>query len=273
MVWCQTGGWTKFRKLTFVHDSSVWNEINTFVTLRIFRDGMAVEPAVREYHERHGAGRGTWADLLQLLRLSDEVVKEALYIDGYAQQKLFFRRTRLPTLLSVYWDRVLVNHSMRKLLRCFVADGEAAIAQGWAALEKIAAMRSLAARLGLPVADFDRMRDTFEILAAAREYYFRPFDPATVERLRGLKRDYKTRHPRHQRYSVKLDFDRVRVRRAHLRWLLAVLLRRQRGYRLVDRILTVHVLARIYPLVRRWNRRLLPRGLGEQAMGVDAVFK
>ncbi len=273
MVWCQTGGWTRFRRLTYVGRPKVWNEINTFVTLRIFRDGWSAEEAVREYHRRFLSSDTSADDLLELLLLSDRIVKELLYIDDYARQKLFFRRTRLPTLLSVLWDRVLVNHPMRKVLRCFVADGEAKVRQGWEAWREIDRMHELAVRLGLPAKDIERMRDAFRLLAKAREYYFRPYDLSTVQELEAMEVDYKQRHRRRHRYAIKLDFKRAGVARSTLRGILYIALRRRRGYRLIDRVVTVELLAWLHPLVKVANRRLFPEAVRDEAMGVDTLFK
>ncbi|MEM9598182.1 MAG: hypothetical protein AAGD06_28220 [Acidobacteriota bacterium] len=270
-VWCQTGGWTKFRRLTYVRRSSVWNEINVEVALALFRDRASTEDAIAAFHRRR-ALPGAAADLVELLRLSDEVIKELLYIDDFARQKVFFRRLRIPPLLAVYWDRILINHPMRKFLRCFVEDAEATIRQGYGALDKIRCMRELADGLGLPVEDLDYQLQTFEILAVAREYYFGPYDEQLAERLFALRRSYKDRS-RKPRYTVHLDFSTAPFKRTHLRLLLAVLARRQRGYRILDRVITVRLLAVVYPLVRRWDSKLVPKFARKQAMGIDTIFR
>ncbi|HMP76272.1 MAG TPA: hypothetical protein PKE12_08255 [Kiritimatiellia bacterium] len=270
MVWCQTGGWTHFRRLTFGANSSVWNEINTWTALRLFRDGVTAAEAVEQWRLR-------WAPhldggrLLGLLRLSEEVIKELLYIDDYARQKLFFRRFRVPPLLSVFWDHVLVNHPIRQFLRCFVVDGEEKVLQGRRVLEKIREMQRIAEQLGLPVRDIEFQYDTFAILAAAREYYFREFTPEIAERLTALREAYRARH--NPRYHIHLDFQPVRLKRARLQRYLAILFRRQRGYRLVDQILTVRLLGWLHPVIRRIGRAWTPEFSRTQAMGVDALFK
>lgn len=146
IVWCRTDGWMRFRRLTFVERSPVWNEINTWVSVRLFRDGVTAAEAVESWRQAY-APHLDGARLLRLLRLSEEGVAELLYVDDFARQKFFFRRLRVPPLLSVFWDHVIVNHAMRQLLRCYVADGEAKILQARQALEKIAEMRRLVDRL------------------------------------------------------------------------------------------------------------------------------
>lgn len=269
MVWCQTGGWMRFRRITFGNDSPIWNEINTWVSVRLFRDHATAAEAVESWRQAC-APQLDGARLLRLLRLSEEVVGELLYIDDYARQKVFFRRLRVPPLLSVFWDHVLVNHPMRQFFRCFVKEGEEKILQGRRALEKIREMQRLAVELRLPGEDLAFMYDTFALLAAAREYYFREFSPAIVEKLTRLRDEYRARHA--LRYAIHLDFRPLRLKRDRLRWILKVLLRRQRGYRLVDRLFIIRALGWLYPLLRG-RGGLWPGFARRQAMGIDTVFK
>jgi hypothetical protein len=271
-IWCQSGGWTCFRRLTYLQPEAVWNEINTFVTLRVFRDGLGVEEAVQAY-ARERLPAAPPALLIELLRLSDEVVKELLYLDDYARERIYFRRSRLPPQMMVYWDHIFVNHTLRKVLRGFVREPAAKIRQAQAALEKIQQMRRLAVRCGLPAEDLDFMYDTFGLLAAARKYVLLPYTPARAESLAGLKIRYQQRYPHRYRYAVKLDFGRQRLRRARIHWLMRLLLRRERPYRRLDKIFTIWLLGKLYPLLRLGGRRFLGGFAGKQAMGLGTIFK
>lgn len=270
MIWCQTGGWTRFRRLTFGATSSLWNEINTWVSVRLVRDGVTAAEAVESWRAAHAPHMDGDA-LLRLLRCSEEVISELLYIDDFARQKLFFRRLRVPPLLYVFWDRLVINHAMRQFLRCFVREGEAKVLQGQRALEKIAEMKSLAATCGLPAADLDFMQDSFALLSLAREYYFREFSPTLAQRLVHSRDAYRARHA--VRYSVHLDFRPVPLTRNRLRRYLRLLLRRQRGYRWLDHLFTLRLLGWLYPLASRGPKKLLPEFSKHQAMGVDTLFK
>jgi len=270
MVWCQTGGWTRFNRLTFLDPAAWWNEVNTWVCLRVFRDGIPAREAVEAWRERYAPGMDP-AALYRFLMLSDEAVRDLLYVDAFARKKVYFRRLRIPPQLAVFWDHVLINHSMRQVLRCFVADGEAVIERGRAAQQKIEEMKALAARLSLPPDDLEFMADTFAILAAAREYYFRDYSPAIAARLTALRDQYRARHAR--RYSIHLDFQPVRIKTGRLRWYLRLLFREKRGYRLFDRIVTIRLLGWAYPLLQRLGLRFLPEFSRRQAMGIDTVFK
>ena len=137
-------------------------------------------------------------------------------------------------------------------------------------------MLELAPQGGVPVEDIQFMRDTFRLLALAREYYFTEFTPELEARLREAKRLYKLAWPKrglHARYRVKLDFKPFWLRRRYLGWVLELVMRRRKRYRMIDRLLTLHLLSLIYRIVA-WRRpHWIPGFAKESAMGVDVVFK
>lgn len=269
-VWCQTGGWSGFRRLTFLDKSGFWTELNAFCALRTFRDGWTTEAAIEAFCRERLPGADP-ARMRRFLRLSDEVIRELLYVDEYAVRKVYFRRVRLPPLITVYWDTLFIHVYVRQFLRCFVTDGETQIRRGRFALEKLDEMAVLAGELGLPVADIRFQRDTFELLAAAREFYFRPRSRETERRLVRLARAYRDAHP--VRYKVILGFAPLRLKRRRLKRLIGLFFRHRRGYRAVDRILTLRTPGLLFPLVRR----LLPERLSDfgdaQAMGWRTLFR
>ena len=274
MVWCQTGGWVPFRRLAFLDDNAVWTELNTFVTLRLFRDGQLVEEAVRDFAITRGLP--DWRSLLELLRLSDEVIRELLYVEEFARQKLFFRRVRIPPMLQVYWHNIFINHSVKKVLNHFVQDKEACLRAATLSLQKLEQMQRLAPQCGMPAGDIEFMTDTFALLALARDYYFQPFSEKIEEKVRAAKKAYKAKYPKggpRYRYRIKTDFQPFWLKARHLGWAFKVLMRRQRGYRVIDRLLTLHGLSLIYRLVSRHRPHWIPGFAKESAMGVDTVFR
>jgi len=274
MVWCQTGGWVPFRRLAFLDESAVWTELNTFVTFRVFRERLLVEDAVREFAESRGLP--DWQALLELLRLSDEVIRELLYVEEFAQQKLFFRRVRIPPILSVYWHNIFISHSVKKVLCHFVEDKEGCLRAGEVSLAKIGQMRHLAARAGLPVSDIEYMEDTFRLLAMAREYYFTSFTQDIEMRLRNAKKAYKKKYPKsgdRPRYRVKINFSPFRLRYRQLRWAFAIFMRTDRSYRMVDRVVTLYALSLVYRVIAKRRPQWIPAFAKESAMGVDTIFR
>lgn len=269
-VWCQTGGWLPFRRLAYISDGSIWTEINAAVTLRLFRDNCTVEQALQASYPDMNT-----SELSQLMRLSEEVIHELYYQEEFARQKLFFRRVRIPPLTGVYWNTIFINHSLKKLLLHFVHDHETCVRVGYAALGKIEDMRTQAKSLGLPVKDIDFMYDTLAILALAREYYFEPFDQNICDRIKQAKKQYKMKYPKgsRHRYAIQVSFEPFKVKGRFLNWSLAILLRRERGYRLVDQVFTIHLLGFIYRLLQKRRPKLMPKFARKSAMGVDVILR
>jgi hypothetical protein len=272
-VWCQTGGWSGFRRLTLLEDSGIWNEINTYVTLRIFRDRLSSDRSVQAFCNEH-LNRIHWQPLKELLDLSDRVIKNLLYIDEFATRRIFFRRLRMPPLIAVYWKHILISHLMRKIMHCYVSRsyGRELTRTGCRTLRDIRRMRQLAGDLGLPQEDFDFQYDTFRIIAAARAYYFLDHPDRTLKLLHKMKIRYEAKWPE-PRYAVRIDIKPFPLRSLHFRRIIHLLFRRRSGYRAMDRLLALTLYSILQPLVRRINRRIFPDFTQNQAMGIDSVFK
>jgi len=274
MVWCQTGGWVPFRRLAFLDSEAVWTDLNTFVTIRVIKDGWLVEDAVRAFAKERRLGD---ADaLLELLRLSDECIRELLYTEEFAQQKFYFRRVRIPPMLGVYWSNIFVSHSVRKMLHFFVRDPDGAMRSAQRCLDNLDRMMPLAERAGVPVEDIEYMRDTFRLLALAREYFLTNITPELEQRIRAAKTAYKAKYAKRglrPRYRVKLDFKPLLLSPRHLGWAIQFLMRRQRGYRVVDRLVLLNGLSLIYRVIAARRPHWIPGFAQKSAMGVDVVFR
>jgi hypothetical protein len=274
MVWCQTGGWVPFRRLAFLDREAVWTDLNTFVTIKIVKEQMLVEDAVRAFVRERSLGDAE--ALLELLRLSDECIRELLYVEEFARQTLFFRRVRIPPLLQVYWGNIFINHSLRKVLRYFVRDADAAVRSALRCLDNLEQMMPLAQRAGVPVADIEYMRDTFRLLALSREYYFVDGDDTIETRIREAKTAYKAKYLKRglrPRYRVKIDLKPLLLSPRYLGWAVQFLMRRQRGYRVVDRLIILNALSLIYRVIAARRPYWIPGFAQNSAMGVDVVFR
>jgi hypothetical protein len=269
-VWCQTGGWSHFTGLTFLRNSSLWNEINTFVTLRIFKNGSSAEQAVKDFAERYLPHTDVEA-LLVLLRLSDRVVKELWYIPEFSQRRMYFRRTRVPPLLWIFWDTILINHTLRKIIRRFVHERTEAIQDGYRALHKIRRMKKFAAKAGIDTAPFDYQYATFKIVALSREYYLGKWDPKIPRRIIREVEAYRRKYP--HGFHVVYDFSPVRFKKWLIKGLFKLSLRSHPHYRLIDRILIIRLAGLVYPVFHLWSRKRMPDFSHEQAMGLQVLFK
>ena len=274
MVWCQTGGWVPFRRIAFLQPEALWIDLNTYVTIKLVKEGSVVADAVRAFANERALPD---ADaLIELLRLSDEVIRELLYVEEFAQQKLFFRRVRIPPLLQVYWGNIFISHSIKKVVSYFVKDAEGALRVAARCLDNLVRMEDLAVKADLPRQDIFYMHDTFRLLAMAREYCLLPFTPEMESKLREAKHDYKAKYPKRglrARYRIKTDFTPLLLKRRYLSWAVQLMMRRRRGYRWVDRILTLHLLSLVYRVISKRRPHWIPKFARDSAMGVDVVFK
>lgn len=269
-VWCQTGGWHRFRRLAFLEEGNrdVWIRLNTAVAIGVFRHGKSVEAVIGEFTAHAPA-------VLELLRHADTVILELLYIEEFARQKLFFRRVRVPPMLHMYWDCIFINHGVRKIVSHFIADPERALRAGETAAALFPRMIQLAGEAQLPVDDIEHMRDAFGMILLARRYYFLPFDEAMAEQIRVAKKRYKQRWPKEirQRYRIKVSFQPFKLKRRTIAWAVGLMVRRKRGYRLIDRVFTLGLLSYAYRIFRARAPQALPKFMRESAMGVDVLFK
>lgn len=175
-VWCQTGGWSRFRNFTFLKNSSFWNELNTHVTLKLFRDRVDVPTAVAGFLAERASAQAKESPAKQLsaalafLDRADRLIEHTLYDPAFAQTPLYVNRSRLPPLVHAFWDSVTINPLLRALHRAFVDESAArkSIGQAFAALEALPEMRRLARRAGWPYADYRYHLRTFRLLAGVR---------------------------------------------------------------------------------------------------------
>ena len=269
-VWCQTGGWHRFRRLAFLEEKDIWIRLNVATAIGIFRNGKSLETIITELLDPERA-----IPALELLRHADTVIHELLYVEDFARQKLFFRRVRIPPLLHVYWDSIFINHAVRKVLRHFVPDPGRCLLGGQAAAELFPKMVALAKKAELPVDDIEHMRDVFSLMLLARRYYFLPYDEELAGRIRAAKKAYKQRWPLNvrQRYRVKVSFAPFHVKRRTLAWGARLLLRKKRGYRLLDHVFTLHLLGMAFRAFHPRDPEKMPKFLRKSAMGVEALFR
>lgn len=271
-VWCQTGGWHRFRRLAFLETENrdVWIRLNTAVAIGVFKDGKSVEAVIKDFA---GAERAT--AMLELLRHADTVIHELFYIEEFARQKLFFRRVRVPPILHVYWDSIFINHGVRKVINHFLVDPERALRGGEAAAELFPRMIELAREAELPVDDIEHMRDALAMIVLARRYYFLPFHETLAEEIRLAKRQYKQRWPKEsrQRYRVKVTFEPFKLKRRTIAWAAGLVIRKKRGYRMLDHFFTLGLLGFAFRIFRARAPGSIPKFMRKSAMGVDVLFK
>ena len=264
-VWCQTGGWHRFRRMSFFGEGSPWVELNARVAIRIFVQG-----------QETGDALATEGLPVSFFRKLDLVIREGFYLPPFARQQLFFRRVRIPPLLHVYWDTIFMIAPVRKLMRFFVAERDEVVAKGKELGSLLDSLVEEVGELPFPGCDVEFLRDTLEMIDLARRYYFGPFSAELVEEIEAAKKRYKHRWPKggeRTRFRIRTDFTPIRLKRRTLRWGGRVILRRQRAYRFLDYAFVLTVLGFGYRVFIRMKPDALPKFVRESAMGVDSLFE
>ncbi|MBD3420877.1 MAG: hypothetical protein GF398_12225 [Chitinivibrionales bacterium] len=269
-VWAQTGGWSHFNKLTFLQNSSIWNEINAFVTVKIFRERVSADEALNQFAKLAFPGKPV-NELRKLLKLSDLVIKELWYMPSFSHKQLYFRRIRVPTLIWVFWDTIIINHMVRKIMRRFVHDPRETIDQGYRALEKIEDMRLCAGELGIRDDSLEFMYDTCEILALAREYFLGTYSVSMQHKIDAAVRKYRRKYRRG--FNIEYDFSPVHIRKTISKFIFSICLRNQPAYRMIDKYGLIKLTGWVYPLMKKWQMGNMPEFTRKQAMGIHIFFK
>jgi len=269
-VWCQTGGWHRFHRRAFLVEdgSDVWIRLNTSAVIAVFRDGMAAREGVRRV-----VGDGAADAAMRLLENAERVVREVLYVGGYARKRMFFRRVRIPPLFHVYWDTVFVNQGTRSLLRWLVDDAGAEMAAAEKAMELFDAMVDDVREAGLPENDIAHMRDLMGILCLVRMYCFEPQGSGWEQRIAEAKRAYKAKWPKMSRYRIRMMTDGRGYPRGVVGSVAGVLFRKDATYRVWDHLFVLPVPGALFRSLHRCNPEALPKFLRKSAMGVDVVLR
>jgi hypothetical protein len=271
-VWCQTGGWSKFRSATFMPGSSVYNEVNTAVIVSLFVNNSGVEDAVARFCRfRQPQLDPVW--FLRLLRLSAQVMEDLWYMPEFSRRTVYFRRTRVPPLLWVFWDTIVISETLRQFICLFARSDVGADERSCAAFAKINEMELLADKMRLDRRPFILLRRTLEIIALAREYFFYEPDRELVRRITNAVERYKRDFPREKRFSVVCDFSSRSFEQGLLRIILPALVRTTPSYRFVDRVFFTHIAKVLIPFLKIWNRHRLPAFVRERGMGFESLFR
>lgn len=268
-VWCQTGGWAKpaWSNITYGTKSSFWNELNTEITVHLFKSGLSLDNALRMFcTARNIQDKDAFANLL---KFSDTAIKKGLYIPEISRQPLYFRRSRIPTLLWLTWDKTLLNPLTISVLKTLIRQPERAIKDSRDAVIAIEAMHRTAKQLHLPpdvLHSIEFQLHTFRLFGRIREAILQDTSPNIIQQLNRDILRYQKTYPEH--YTVfPLNDKRYRTLPY---WLLSIALRRSSRYRVWDRLLLA-----TSPLQRWLVRHLLRRSgshLADQSMGIDVLF-
>ncbi len=250
LVWCQTGGWKKSDRITFLANSSPWVELNTASTIRIFQ-GVSADQCVQDFFPGRGEG------MIEFLRAYNDVSGRILYPDTV--RTAYFKKVRIPPLIWMFWDAVTINPLMVAYFRYVLKDTFRVVCTD---IDRVRRLGTVAG-----VSDIGFIADTLEIL-----YYCRLAlaGRLTLAQLNKEIRRYTAIYPDFLHFSVT----RTLRNRRRLQFFFSLLLRNKNRYRLVDFLLFNRYFP--LPLIRLYvslNRRSLPKFVNAQGMSLKDLLR
>lgn len=262
-VWAQTGGWSSFRNITFLKKSSYWNELNAFVSVRMFRDpGRHVEDCVKDFY-----GKKNLEEFLLFLKYSEKTVENILYDPEFAKQTLYVHRVRIPPILHATWDKITVSDPFRLLSSAFNRNRKKSLQAAESAFLLIKEMRRIGKKLDLPY-DPSFHQDSFQIFLNCRKLLLQHNQNLFAETKKLVKR-YHRKYPNTFHFQLRAPQGRPSL---FARLALRILVRKRSRPRFLDRILFHPFLLKIYYLVFLSIRNRLPDFLNRQGMPVRELL-
>ncbi|NCP02001.1 MAG: hypothetical protein GW861_01325 [Deltaproteobacteria bacterium] len=269
-VWCQTGGWSHFDRLTFLAGSSPWNELNAFAALQLFSSEKNAEEILREFCRQRFAAADS-DKLVEVVELFDGLIDHLWYFTPFARRSLWFRRLRVPPLLWIFWDTVLVNRALRLVFQAFQENGKEARQKDKAQRLVLRRLKILLTELETEKLALSMATDTFSLLILLRRFYLGKAGKKRQKKIETRLKAYRQQYP--QGFTIECDFAPFRLRWITTGLFFSVFIRRKPGYRLFDRLLLIPLTGWMFPLIARWQRNRIPEMAKRQAAGVEIFFR
>jgi hypothetical protein len=270
-VWCQTGGWAKraWTNVTYLEDSSFWNELNTEVTIDMYQHDHSPEEAIKMFCRKHKIHDAE--NFIKLLRLSEIAIKKGLYIRELAEKSIYFRRSRIPSLMWLTWDKALLQPSAIYLLRMLMHHKTISIHEADEAAKAAKEMLEIGKKLNLNkqvLHSLDFEHATLVLFAQLRRYIFDSPSLEEVQRLNNIVYSYTATYPEH--YSIPI-LNPAKRRRQLPKRSLNLLFRESITYRKRDKIMFATSLIQRKLIIFYLSKS--KSHLTEQSMGFDVFFK
>lgn len=270
-VWCQTGGWSHHRNITYGKDSSLWNELNTFATINIFQKKLNADEAIQTFFAEKKYTRAVACHLkstdfseeksehmLHFLRKYRDMFLSLLYIKGFSENTFYFRRLRIPPLLWIFWDHIVISPLIHDLHNIKYGSGD------FGSKKEILQLHSMGNQLGIK--DMNFQRDTLLVFRSARKILCKT---GTQKDLNMIRR-YEQKYPDSYRFTIPRESpQKLRI----LRFVLLFLLRENPKYRFVETLfLSPWCMRMMYFLSGRLFQKHMPPFVNKQCMDIKTVI-
>ncbi|HBD95854.1 MAG: hypothetical protein A2015_04550 [Spirochaetes bacterium GWF1_31_7] len=267
-VWCQTGGWSGFVNRTFLKKSSIWNEINTVAVIKIFKDALNSTEVIK-YIARDYLKIYDYRKFESFLLLSEDVIKNLLYDPGFASQSLYFNKLRIPPLLYIFWDTVVINRFIVLFFRFFNKNQANTIIQGEKALHSIISMGRIAKELHLDY-DVKFQYYTCKIILYARKLLYGGNNVVISLQLKRMIQKYRDRYP--FGYTFRIDFNAFE-KRTFFNPFFKFFVRNKKEFRKIDYFLFNSISKKIILLVVKLFKKQLSGIAGNRGMSPEFFLK
>jgi hypothetical protein len=110
-VWCQTGGWTKSNKITFLHDSSPYVELNTISSINIFKGKKSQDEITRYFNN---------TKMTLFLRKYNDLSNKILYPKDTMPR--YFNKIYVPSTLWAHWGNISITNFTSSFVKYYYND-------------------------------------------------------------------------------------------------------------------------------------------------------
>ncbi|MBN2792929.1 MAG: hypothetical protein JXQ81_10510 [Desulfuromonadales bacterium] len=269
-VWCQTGGWSHFDRLTFLNNSSPWNELNTIAAVQLFSSKKTAEEVLRDFCFERFADAAP-EKMMEIVFLFDRLINHLWYFAPYAQRSIWFRRLRVPPLMWIFWDTILVNRALHLFFNAFQNNGKELRRQDRELRTELRQLKKIIRELPEEEQDLRLGVDTFSLIIALRLFYLGKAGKKRERKIKVRVKDYRHKYP--QGFAIEYDFAPFHIRWVTTGLLFGFFLRQQGHYRLLDRFLLIPLTGWMFPLIKRQQRRRIPEIAERQAVGLELFFR
>lgn len=270
LVWCQTGGWSHFDQLTFLPNSSPWNELNTRAAIELFTTSRAAASILRQFcRERYNEVDAEI--MIEVVEIFDRLVDRLWYFAPFARRQIWFRRLRVPPLLWIFWDTILVNRPLRLMFRAYLDSPGDIRNDDREERQLFRRLKTLLGELSQPRPDLIMGMATMRLLYSLRRFYLGKAGQKRVTKISARIERYRAKHP--QGFIVEHDYSPFRLRWITARALFGLLMRSDPDYRFLDRTLLINLTGWAFPLMRRLQQERIPELAERQAGGLDLFFR
>lgn len=255
-VWCQTGGWSRNKDITFLEKSSPWVELNTYAVPKLFRYMKNADDFLQTYFQ--SKKDEIWVRLIKKFK---GVFDDILYPPFFRNNPLYFRRIRVPSLLWMTWNNVTVTPLMAGLFHSF------RIGVPNTTLRDLEELEELAQQVDLPKRKY--INALLRILYLCRKTLSSTYPPSKLTRKIGKFLDDYPESV--YRFQVTLQDQSYSFAAARL---FRLFTRFRRNYTLLDRLTMIPLVSKSIMKITRWIlSKNLPKLVDRKAMPLETLFR